>query len=87
MSVSPIVTVQEADERDRAPGATSIREIDTLTRIANGETLVLAGFTRERETRERQRDRWFGRSTVVIRRRVELVILVTPKILSPVGID
>jgi type II secretory pathway component GspD/PulD (secretin) len=88
LSVSPIVTIQDADA-DRAPAVTAIRETDMLARVADGETLVLAGFTRERETRERQsggiRGGWFGRSTVVTRRRVELVIMLTPKILSPVG--
>jgi type II secretory pathway component GspD/PulD (secretin) len=84
LSVSPIVTVQEADTDD-ASAVTVIRESDTLARIADGETLVLGGFTRERETRERRnagvRGGWFGRSTVVTRKRLELVILLTPKIL------
>lgn len=89
LSLSPIVTVQEADNGDGAPAVTTVRETDTLARVADGETLVLGGFTRLRETRERQsagsRGGWFGRSTVVTRKRIELVIMLTPRILRPVG--
>ena len=61
---------------------------DLLARVADGETLVISGFTRDHETRERKAvgmsGGWFGRSTVVTRKRVELVILLTPKIVSGV---
>jgi type II secretory pathway component GspD/PulD (secretin) len=54
-----------------------------LARVADGETLVVSGFTRDRETRERRAvgrtGGWFGRSTVT-RKRIELVILLTPRI-------
>ena len=73
LSVSPIV---------KTP---AIAESDMLARVADGETLVIAGFTREREVRERRNlgisGGWFGRGTVVTRKRVEVVILLTPKIL------
>lgn len=63
--------------------------LQPVARVADGETLVLGGFTRRRETRQRQnagtRGGWFGRSTVVTRKHVELVILLTPRILRPVG--
>jgi type II secretory pathway component GspD/PulD (secretin) len=59
---------------------------DLLARVADGETLVISGFTRDHETREKKAvgmsGGWFGRSTVVTRRKVELVILLTPKIMS-----
>jgi type II secretory pathway component HofQ len=62
---------------------------DLLARVADGETLVISGITRDRETRERKAvgmtGGWFGRSTVVTHRKVELVILLTPKIVS--GVD
>ena len=62
----------------------AVAESDMIARVADGETLVVWGFTRDRETRERRnvgvRGGWFGRSTIVTRRRVELVILLTPKI-------
>jgi type II secretory pathway component HofQ len=89
LSLSPIVTLQDADAGSGEPVVTTIREADTLARVADGETLVLGGFTRQRETRERQngstRGGWFGRSTVVTRKRVELVIMLTPRIVRPVG--
>jgi type II secretory pathway component GspD/PulD (secretin) len=89
LSLSPIVTLQDAAAGQRSPAVTTIRETDTLARVADGETLVLGGFTRQRETRERQnagtRGGWFGRTTVVTRKRIELVIMLTPRILQPVG--
>jgi len=73
LSVSPIL---------KAPVAA---ESDTLARVADGETLIITGFTRQREVRERRNlgisGGWFGRGTVVTRKRVEVVILLTPKIL------
>jgi type II secretory pathway component GspD/PulD (secretin) len=77
LSVSPIVT------------APAVAESDMLARVADGETLVVAGFIRDRETRERKNvgitGGWFGRATVVTRRRVELLILLTPTILTGVN--
>jgi type II secretory pathway component GspD/PulD (secretin) len=62
-----------------------LAESDTLARVADGETLVISGFTRNREVRERAnlglRGGLFGRGTTVTQRRVELLILLTPKIL------
>ena len=48
-----------------------------------------SGFTRDREIKERKAvgtsGGWFGRSNVVIHKRVELVILVTAKIVAGVA--
>ena len=89
LSLSPIVTLQDADSGNGPPAVTAIRETDTIARVADGETLVLGGFIRQRETRERQNagtsGGWFGRSTVVTRKRIELVITLTPRILGPIG--
>jgi type II secretory pathway component HofQ len=89
LSLSPIVSVQAADAAGKAPPPTAIREADMLARVGDGETIVIAGLTREREIRERRSvgfgGGWLGRSTVVTRKRVELVILLTPTILAPVG--
>ncbi|HEX7137364.1 MAG TPA: hypothetical protein VF219_05945, partial [Vicinamibacterales bacterium] len=67
---------------------TPLVHTDLLARVADGETLVISGFTRDHETRERKAvgmsGGWFGRSTVVTRRKVELVILLTPTIMSGV---
>ena len=62
--------------------APAVAESDTLARVADGETLVISGFTRSREVRERSNTvGLFGRRTVVTQKRVELMILLTPKIL------
>jgi MSHA biogenesis protein MshL len=61
-----------------------VAEADLLARLADGETLVISGVGRDRETRQRQAagisGGWFGRTTVVTRHRIELVILLTPRI-------
>jgi type II secretory pathway component GspD/PulD (secretin) len=70
----------------KAPAAI---EADMLARVNDGETLVISGFTRDREVRERRNvgisGGWFGRGTVVTRKRVELVILLTPRIVTGVS--
>ena len=57
---------------------------DMVARVADGETIVIAGLGRDRETRERKNTGitggWFGRSTVVTKKHVELVVLLTPRI-------
>ncbi|MCU1382315.1 MAG: hypothetical protein JWL71_1012 [Acidobacteria bacterium] len=70
----------------KAPAAI---ESDMLARVVDGETLVIAGFTRDREIKERKAlgtsGGWFGRGTVVTHKRVELVILLTAKIIAGVA--
>ena len=55
-----------------------------VARVADGETIVIAGLGRDRETRERKAvgmtGGWFGRATVVTKKHVELVVLLTPRI-------
>jgi type II secretory pathway component GspD/PulD (secretin) len=81
LSVSPIVK----------PPATG--QADLIARVAGGETLVLSGFTRTREVREKKTvtnsagSGWFGRGTVVTQKRVELVILLTPRLVTGVGVQ
>lgn len=66
--------------------APALLESDLVARVADGETLVVGGFGTDRESRERRAvgtaGGWFGRSTVVTRRRVELLILLTPRMLA-----
>ena len=84
LSLSPVVGVHAIEPEGQPPGVTAFREADTLARVADGETIVIAGFKRVREVRERRvglAGGWFGRSTVVTRKRVELMILLTPRIL------
>lgn len=87
LSVTPIVKAGP-----QAAGASSraiVSESDMLARVADGETLVIGGFIHERETREKKnlgaRGGWFGRGTVVTRRKVELVVLITPRVIAGVN--
>jgi MSHA biogenesis protein MshL len=68
-------------------------ESDMLARVMDGETLVISGFTREREIKEEQKKpagfiggTWFNRPTVVtVHKQSELVILLTAKIVAGVA--
>jgi type II secretory pathway component GspD/PulD (secretin) len=77
LSLTPIV---------KAP---PVAETDVIARMVDGETLALSGFTHDRETRERKNvgisGGWLGRATVVTRKRIELVILLTPRIVPGVA--
>jgi type II secretory pathway component GspD/PulD (secretin) len=77
LSLTPIV---------KAP---PVAESDVIARMVDGETLALSGFTHDRETQERKRvgitGGWLGRGTVVTRKRIELVILLTPRIVPGVA--
>jgi type II secretory pathway component GspD/PulD (secretin) len=77
LSLTPIVT------------SPAVLEADLLARVADGETLVVSGFTRDREIKEKKAvgitGGWFGRGTVVTHKRVELVILLTAKIVAGVA--
>jgi type II secretory pathway component HofQ len=72
LSLSPIV------------GAPHAMQSDMVARVADGGTIVVAGFGSEREIRERKSSGssggWFGRSTVVTKKHVQLVVLLTPRI-------
>ena len=64
-------------------------EADMLARVGDGQTIAISGSSRERETTQRKHTGvsggWFGRSTVVTRTRVVLVILLTPTILKTIS--
>jgi type II secretory pathway component GspD/PulD (secretin) len=79
LSLTPIVTTP------------SVIESDMLARVVDGETLVISGFTRDRESKEKKalglNGGWFGRGTVVTRKRVELVMLLTAKIIAGVSVQ
>lgn len=72
LSLSPIVSAPQA------------LQSDMVARVTDGETIVVAGIGRDRETREHKNGGtsggWFGRSTVVTKKRVELVVLLTPRV-------
>ncbi len=70
--------------------APMVAESDMLARVADGETLVISGFTRDRDVEEHKTvggrgAGWFGRGTVVTKKRVELIILLTPRIVPGVA--
>ena len=79
LSLTPIV---------KAP---AVIESDLLARVVDGETLVIAGFTWERAVKESKTSTgvfggtWFSHGTVTTRKRVELVILLTAKIVAGVA--
>ena len=75
-----MVTVHPSDAEGDRSAPSAFREADVLARVSSGETIVFAGFRRERE-RRLSTGGWFRRSTVVMRKRVELMILLTPRIL------
>jgi type II secretory pathway component HofQ len=62
----------------------AVAEAELLVRVADGETLVVSGFTREFETSEKKHvgnaGGWFGRATVVTKKHIELIILLTPRV-------
>jgi type II secretory pathway component GspD/PulD (secretin) len=90
LSVTPQIT-PEAVTLSLSPivKAPSIAESDMIARMVDGETLAISGFTRDRETRERKSvgvtGGWLGRATIVTRKRIELIILLTPTIVSGVA--
>lgn len=90
VSVTPQVGGDGAIMLDVAPIVTApVAESEMLARVADGETLVFAGFTRDREIREKKNlgisGGWFGRGTVVTHKKVELVILLTPRVIAGVN--
>lgn len=88
LTVTPQIAPDAAIMLDVSPIVTSpaVAEADMLARVADGETLVIPGLTRDREVKERKNvgagGGWFGRGTVVTRKRVETVILLTPHVLA-----
>jgi type II secretory pathway component GspD/PulD (secretin) len=80
LSLSPIVAVPAA-AADAAPQTRTVHEVDTVAQVTSGETLVVAGVSRDRPVAPRSG--WFGRTTPATRARTELLILMTPRIVAP----
>ena len=98
MSISPSVTERtgEATSRlgDTAP-ILSVRETDTLVRVHPGETVVIAGLMQDRVTKETAKVPLIGdvpiigglfRRQEITKRKTDLVILLTPKVMTPGGV-
>lgn len=98
MSISPTITerIGQATSRlgDRVP-ITSVREADTLVRAQQGETIVIAGLMQEKTTTDTSRVPVLGNIPVVgglfrqestSRHKTELVVLLTPTVMTPAEI-
>lgn len=96
MSITPSVTERNgrATSRfgDTAP-TLSVRETDTLVRVRENETIVIAGWLEERTTYEQRKVPVLGdlpgvgaifRSETPSRRKNDLVILLTPRVMNAV---
>jgi type II secretory pathway component GspD/PulD (secretin) len=74
LSLSPLVGTPQA------------LQADMIARVGDGETIVVAGFGRDQESREKKSSTtsggWFGHSTVVTKKHIELVVLLTPRIVA-----
>jgi len=74
LSLSPLV------------GTPQSLQADMIARVSDGETIVVAGFGRDKESREKKSSTtsggWFGHSTVVTKKHIELVVLLTPRIVA-----
>ena len=74
LSLSPLV------------GTPRALQADMIARVGDGETIVVAGFGRDQESREKKSSTtsggWFGHSTVVTKKHIELVVLLTPRIVA-----
>jgi len=74
LSLSPLV------------GTPQSLQADMIARVSDGETIVVAGFGRDQESREKKSSTtsggWFGHSTVVTKKHIELVVLLTPRIVA-----
>ena len=86
ISVTPQISADAIVTLSLSPMLSAPQAIasDMVARVADGETIVVA-VGRDRETRERKAGGvaggWLGRTTVVTRKHVELVVLLTPRIL------
>ena len=71
LSLSPVLTLGSSDAGGKLAGRAS-GEADMLARLADGETMVVGGFSHSG---------YFGRSSGAMSRRTEVLVLLTPKIL------
>ena len=90
MSIMPSLTERTGQAVSRVGDIVpilSVREADTLVRVHENETIVIAGLLEEREIREQRKG--IGaifRGERTSRRKTDLVILLTPRVLTPVRI-
>jgi len=95
MSISPSLTERTGEATSRFGDTVpilSVRETDTLVRVHENETIVIAGLMEERMRREERKVPFMGdlpgvgrlfRGQVTSRRKTDLVILLTPTVMTP----
>ena len=95
MSISPSITertgVATSRLGDQVP-IVSVRETDTIVRVREGETIVIAGLMQERATGEKTKVPVLGDIPILgglfrrddrSKKKVDLVILLTPTVVTP----
>jgi MSHA biogenesis protein MshL len=95
MSISPSLTERTGQATSRFGDTVpilSVRETDTLVRVHENETIVIAGLMEERMRREERKVPVLGdlpgvgglfRGTTTNRRKTDLIILLTPTVMTP----
>jgi MSHA biogenesis protein MshL len=95
MSITPSLTERTGQATSRFGDTVpvlSVREADTLVRVHENETIVIAGLMEERPHREVRKVPFFGdlpgigalfRRETTTRRKTDLVILLTPTVMTP----
>ena len=95
MSISPSLTERTGQATSRFGDTVpilSVREADTLVRVHENETIVIAGLMDERLRREVRKVPFFGdlpgvgaifRGETTSRRKTDLIILLTPTVMTP----
>jgi len=95
MSITPSLTERTGQATSRFGDTVpvlSVREADTLVRVRENETIVIAGLMDERLRREQRKVPFLGdlpgigaifRSETTSRRKTDLVILLTPTVMTP----
>jgi MSHA biogenesis protein MshL len=89
MSISPSVTERTGQATSRLGDTVpiiSVREADTLVRVRQNETIVISGLMQDRVTRDAAKGPTLAglfRRDQTVRRKTDLVILLTPTIVTP----
>ena len=98
MSITPSLTERTGQATSRFGDTVpilSVREADTLVRVRENETIVIAGLMEDRERREQRKVPFLGDLPALARfseakrkslRKTDLVILLTPRVMTPARI-
>jgi type II secretory pathway component GspD/PulD (secretin) len=98
MSINPSITERTGQATSRLGDSVpiiSVRETDTLVRVREGETIVIAGLMQDRFTTDNAKVPLLGdiplvgnvfKRTETRRSKTDLVILLTPTVMGPDGV-